>query len=205
MSDDLPVSRVFRLFAALFEYPETDPIDAVTECVELLPVISVEAANKMDGFGDFILQASLGRLQEAYTNAFDLQPVSYPYMGYQLFGESYKRGSFMVGLKEKYREHGFPDTRELPDHLAILLRFLAVLEEKGERKENYTLVDECLVPSLEKMAPAFDDKGNPYGDVIDSLLATVKGVERDNGTRTVTAGDSTTGLQSMASAAYEEE
>ncbi len=200
----LPTPRIYRLFADILEYPKKDSIDAVRECADLLSAIDAEAASKMEEFSAFTMQTSLGYLQEAYTSAFDLQPVSFPYTGYQLFGESYKRGSFMVSLKEKYREHGFPETKELPDHLTVLLRFLAVLEEKDERELNRTLVVECMVPSLEKMEPAFEDKGNPYGEVIRSLLATVREMARVIDTRIADSAGSTVDLQATAPAMYEE-
>nr|NIV30865.1 nitrate reductase molybdenum cofactor assembly chaperone [Anaerolineae bacterium] len=89
------------------------------------------------------------RLQEIYTGTFDLDARCHPYIGYQLLGESYKRSQFMLGLKECYREHGVqPPSNELPDHLAVMLRFLAAVPNREISRE---MVVEALMPALEGM------------------------------------------------------
>ena len=109
-----------------------------------------------------------GRLEEVYSGTFDLQVVCYPYVGYQLFGESYKRGAFMVALKGRYRDLGLTETADLPDHLSPVLRYLAALDDDAECEE---FVRVCLIPSLDKMTKGFRDQENPYREVINALLA----------------------------------
>jgi nitrate reductase delta subunit len=102
-----------------------------------------------------------------------MQAVCYPYVGYHLFGESYKRGAFLARLNEGYRAHGFSAKKEQPDHVPVILRFLA-LGEKGDFSE--ALLREGLIPALDKMADTFGDNGgNPYGEVIRALLLLLQG------------------------------
>ena len=42
----------------------------------------------------------MGKLQEVYSGFFDLNSICHPYIGYQLFGENYKRSIFLVELKK---------------------------------------------------------------------------------------------------------
>lgn len=83
------------LFAGILEYPKPDLPDRVRECVALLSSVNPEAVTRLQGFRAFVEQTSLVRLEEIYATTFDLQVVCYPYVGYQLFGESYKRGVFI--------------------------------------------------------------------------------------------------------------
>ena len=117
-------------------------------------------------------RAQAGQLEELYTGTFDLQVVCYPYVGYHLFGESYKRGMFMAQLNQGYRERGFSAGNELPDHVAVVLRFLALTTD-GDFSQ--ALLREGLIPTVDKMAQAFGDQSdNPYAEVIRALLLVLR-------------------------------
>jgi nitrate reductase assembly molybdenum cofactor insertion protein NarJ len=116
---------------------------------------SEEAAALLGRFRAYAEATPLGELQEAYTLAFDLdslsqsEPTCYPYVGHHLFEENHKRSALIVGLLERYREHGFEsDTGELPDHLVIVLRFLATCEDEELVAET---LDEAVLPALARM------------------------------------------------------
>jgi nitrate reductase delta subunit len=176
---DQVIHRLYRLFADILEYPTPDLVRQAKACADLLPAVNPEAAALLDRFCAFVEQTPPSRLEELYTSTFDLQVVCYPYVGYQLFGESYKRGAFLARLNEGYRAHGFSAGNELPDHLAVILRFLA-LGEDGEF--GRTLVNEGVIPALDKMAQAFGDNGdNPYSGVIQALLLVLREGHRKEG------------------------
>lgn len=110
-----------------------------------------------------------------------MQPVCYPYVGFQLFGESYKRGAFMARLNEGYRSYGYQVGRELPDHISVILRFLALGDEVRLGEFGQVLLCEGLVPAVSKMAGAFTKSSavcsadlsvapNPYAAVVAALL-----------------------------------
>lgn len=166
MSDAL-----YALFADLLEYPTPDLADRVRACIEGLSAEQPEAAEKLADFQRYLPGRSPAQMEELYTGTFDLQPVCYPYVGYQLFGESYKRGAFMAGLVAGYRVCGFTSGRELPDHVAVILRFLALGATARNGEFGRTLLLEGLLPALEKMVGAMEGRaGNPYGAVLSALL-----------------------------------
>ncbi|MBI2856111.1 MAG: molecular chaperone TorD family protein, partial [Chloroflexi bacterium] len=108
-----------------------------------------EAAPLLHAFHTFAQETPMGRLEEVYTGFFDLNPVCHPYVGYQLFGESYKRSSFLLQLKDMYRAEGFQFSEsELPDRLSVMLRFLAHSRD-GESVEE--IMVEGLQPALARM------------------------------------------------------
>ena len=154
--------RTFQLLADALEYPRPGLADVVRECAALLTADSLAAAACMHEFGAFVEETPQGRLEEVYTGTFDLNAACYPYVGYHLFGESYQRSVFMLGLNERYRAHGFPEgglrspegrlrpiiAGELPDHLAVLLRFLAACDDAALSEE---IVQEAMLPALDHM------------------------------------------------------
>ena len=172
-------SHLYRLFADLLEYPTPALARQAQECGELLrstlcpvPGASPQAAALLERFRCFAEQTQTTRLEELYTGTFDLQAVCYPYVGYHLFGESYRRGMFMAQLNEGYRERGFSAGNDLPDHVAVVLRFLALSTDDDF---SQVLLREGLTPTVDKMAQAFGDQGdNPYGGVIRALLLALK-------------------------------
>jgi nitrate reductase delta subunit len=162
------MGSVYRLFAGLLEYPTGTLGGQARQCCDLLSAMGSPAVAALERCCGWVEQAPLAQLEELYTRTFDLQAVCSPYVGYQLFGNSYKRGLFMARLNQGYRERGFSAGSELPDHVAIILRFLALGTEDDF---SQALLREGLVPALSKMAQTFGDASdNPYSHVIGALL-----------------------------------
>lgn len=166
---------VYEQLAELLAYP-VDPIGprARRLAVRLAPS-SPEAAAALEEFSRAVEPLSTGRLEEIFTATFDLNPSCYPYAGYQLFGDGYKRGEFLVKLKEKYREHGICEGGELADHLSICLRYLAKLAPGSE--EEREIVAECMVPVVKKMVDNVEGSGNPPNPYRHLLLALLRLLE----------------------------
>ncbi len=140
--------RLFGLFAELLEYPGAGLARAARECEARVAPLDGEAVALLHRFRAFVEATPAGRLEEVYTRTFDLDAACHPYVGYHLFGESYARSAFLLGLKERYAAHGFSADTELPDHLTVLLRFLAASDDAGLAAE---LVHEALLPALDRM------------------------------------------------------
>ena len=178
---DQTIHHIYRLFADVLEYPtHTDLAGQAKACADLLLEVSPGASALLAVFHTFVEQAPPDRMEELYTSTFDLQVVCYPYVGYQLFGESYKRGAFLARLNEGYRARDFAIGTELPDHLPVILRFLAL---GGTGEFGQTLVGEGVIPAVDKMAQTFGETctepgqsngDNPYSRVIRALLLVLR-------------------------------
>jgi len=141
--------RIVALFADILDYPAQGLPGKAAACAELLAGPAPAAAELLREFRAFAAGTSLGGLEEAYSAFFDLNPVCHPYVGYQLFGENYKRSSFLLGLKERYRAQTFAATPgEIVDRLSIVLRFVA---HSADGADSDDLVREGLLPALERM------------------------------------------------------
>jgi len=166
MAETQTRERIYELLAGLVEYPTPDLPDQVAACVAALRRTHPRAARPLARFEQFAAGAALSALEELYTSTFDLTPVCYPYVGYQLFGDTYKRGAFLAQLNARYREHAFTAAAgELPDHLGVILRYLA-------RTGDMELVTEGLIPTLKRMIDQL--KGNPYRDVMRAILTALQ-------------------------------
>lgn len=172
--------RTLTLLADLLDYPHADAVGTVRECERLTARIAPQAAPEMSAFREFIEQTSLASLQEIYSGFFDLNPLCHPYVGYHLFGETYKRSVFLLRLKELYRSQRFAvASADLPDRLSVVLRFVA---RSGESACAGGLIEEGLLPAIERMsvrntachppaaAPACGPEleGHSHGDVLEA-------------------------------------
>jgi len=160
-------NRALRLLADLLSYPTPQLAARAQACTEALAEIEEDAAEHIRVFAAWAAQTPRGRQEEFFTRTFDLQAICFPYVSYHLFGESYKRGGFLARLNEEYRRRGFATASELPDHLAVLLRFLAEAEEDEVTRD---LTDFCLAPALQRMDQAFGGQSNPYRHLIQALI-----------------------------------
>jgi nitrate reductase delta subunit len=133
---------------------------------ESLTVSSGELNSMLGEFRTQAAKIGIAYLQELYSETFDFRAETSLYIGHHLFGEEIRRNLFMAQLRGKYREAGIPDTVELPDHLAEVLRFLAVLAAADERAD---LIHYCLLPALQHLLHAFKHE-NPYIYLLQAIL-----------------------------------
>ena len=154
-------ARVLGLFADILDYPAPGLAHKVAECAALIGGAQPEAAALLESLRRFAEETPLGKLQEVYSGFFDLNSICHPYIGYQLFGENYKRSIFMIGLKKAYRAEGFEASdSEMPDRLSIVLRFVA--QSKGG-EEIDELLNRGLLPSLARMTTKPETDGHQHG------------------------------------------
>ena len=160
------MSELYTQLADALEYPGSDYRERCLALRGLLEEEKPEAAQAIEEFLGLTASLSSTGLEEAYAATFDLNTVCCLYIGYQLFGESYKRGAFMAQLNANYRDVGFEPGNELPDHLPVVLRYLAVVDDPERRS---WLLEDGVLPALGKMSKAFDGTHNPYGSLVRSV------------------------------------
>ncbi|MGE3853430.1 MAG: nitrate reductase molybdenum cofactor assembly chaperone [Planctomycetota bacterium] len=104
--------------------------------------------------------------EELYSATFDFDPAVSLELGWHLFGESYKRGAFLVRMRKALREHGIDEGRHLPDFLPTLLRLLDELEQE----DGEALILEVIIPALEVVLNGFESRADhPYFHALRAL------------------------------------
>jgi nitrate reductase delta subunit len=160
--------NAYELFAEILDYPGPHFAACIQDCAALIELESPETAGMLRSFQTYQTAVSLGELQEAYTSIFDMQPECTLNLGYQLLGDDWRRSILLFKLKEIYEANNFDSGCELPDHLCVLLRFLAILKDSSEAAE---LVDDCLLPTLSRMAASIQLGESPYRWALQALLS----------------------------------
>ena len=114
---------IFSVYAQALQYPYSGQVEALQAQVK-------DSTSKpgMKAFTSFLQEIgalSLSEQEELFTHTLDLSPLTAPYVGYQIWGESYKRGEFMAQLSQEMSLYEINLEGELPDHLLPVLRYLA--------------------------------------------------------------------------------
>ena len=149
MYTETEMRQLHQCFARMLEYPAGGTLQAAVKAQGLLMDENPEAAALLKEFHEYAESLPPGRLEEVYTGTFDLDAACHPYVGYHLFGETYKRSAFLVELKQRFNAEGFVFSQsELPDHLAVILHFLTVTKDQTLAEE---IARDALLPVLDRM------------------------------------------------------
>ena len=118
-------------------------------------------------FAEFADASSLAELQEEYVATFDFNPATAPYLGHHLFGDNQKKGGYMIMLKQEFERCGYtPVGTELPDHLSVVLGFLAHLARQEEQGTRQPFIAECVLPGVERLNTAFAARQDSHWKVL---------------------------------------
>jgi nitrate reductase assembly molybdenum cofactor insertion protein NarJ len=124
-----------------------------------------EQSERVKDFIENFTSLTLNQRQEYYIKTFDIQAVCFLDVGYVLFGEDYKRGDFLVKMKEEQRNAGNDCGVELADHLPNLLTLIPKVKSKEFGEE---LIATICIPALDEMIEKFNME-NAYLELLKML------------------------------------
>jgi nitrate reductase assembly molybdenum cofactor insertion protein NarJ len=147
--------------AALVGYPAGEEYAAdLSACAGAL----AEAATPLARFRDAVRGRGLPALQELYADAFDFDPACTLDLGWHLIGERPDRGVWLAALREDLARAGIPETGELPDHLAHLLRLVA-----RDETADGTELAAFILPAVETIRDRLAARENPFVYLIEAV------------------------------------
>jgi nitrate reductase delta subunit len=155
---------LFDSLAALLEYPREKHAARVRELTERVAADLPEARADLEKLARFAGASTLGEAEELYVRTFDANAERALEVGWQVFGEQYERGAFLVDLRGRMRDLGVAETTELPDHLTQVLRLLGRMNPGDARM----LADRAVLRSLERVRGHLGED-DPYRGVIDAV------------------------------------
>jgi nitrate reductase assembly molybdenum cofactor insertion protein NarJ len=156
-----PTADLHDALAGLLEYPCDGH---AARCRALVDRVVAACPAAEDDLGPIVRLAEagdLGACEETFVRTFDVNTERALEIGWQVFGEQYARGAFLVRMREWMREHDVAETTELPDHLTQVLRLLGRLPEEQAR----LLIGAVVAPSLARVRKDLDPD-SPYGGVL---------------------------------------
>lgn len=161
--------HMLEYLAEMLLYPAPNRLQALIG--ELGEIPAGQVRKNLEAFLAAVDKLSLGEWEELHTRTLDLNPPAAPYLGYQMWGDSYQRGAFMAKMNRALWQMRMDPGGELPDHLIPVLRYLAAAPAP--------LVDllEILEPSLGRMRDNLRkaDPLNPYNLLFEAISAACAG------------------------------
>lgn len=161
---------ILERFGEILSYPGEDYLQQVAACRDAALGIDPEAVRCLSDFNARVCGLTVEEVQELYVQTFDLNPVCALEVGWQLYGDNYDRGNFLVKMRQELERHGVPENRELPDHISNVLPLLACMDPS----DAMLFAAASAVPALNKMLAAFEGKNSPYEDVLKALRRILK-------------------------------
>lgn len=164
-------AALLERLATLLDYPGEGVAERLEGCASALEGRLPEAAAPLAPWRTFLDGHSLAEAQELFTHTFDLNPSCSLDVGYYLFGEDYQRGLMLAHLREHQERAGLGPQEELPDHLPVVLRWLARIHGTDTYRE---MIADCALPALGKMDEALAEGQNPYRGVLRAVALTLE-------------------------------
>lgn len=161
--------RTLKALSLILSYPTKELQEAMPEIgAVLMSDTRFTTATRRDlrPLAESLWQDDIYELEERYVMLFDRSRTLSLNLFEHVHGESRDRGGAMVSLVETYRDGGFdPATSELPDHLPVLLEFLA-MRPPAEARD--TLADAAHI--FQALQARLARRESAYGAVFAALL-----------------------------------
>ncbi len=171
------MDRTLKAFSLLLSYPTRELQHAMPEISAVLASdtrLTAAARRALRPLVEELSGRDIYDLEEQFVLLFDRSRTLSLNLFEHVHGESRDRGGAMVSLVETYREGGFdPVTSELPDHLPVLLEFLATRPQAVARD---ILADAAHI--FQAIAERLDRRESTYGAVFMGLIQ-LAGVKAD--------------------------
>jgi nitrate reductase delta subunit len=146
----------YAFFAEALRYPAPGRVPGLRLLLREMAPSNIQRT--CSAFLSKIEAMSLSDWEELYTRTLDLNPTTIPYIGFQTWGESYRRGEFLAQMNRALQSYAIDLDGELPDHLVPVLRYL---EAAGDPLPQLL---EVLGPAVQRMFDVLNkqEPQNPY-------------------------------------------
>lgn len=156
--------EIYALLSEALRYPDPGSLERLRSGLEQAD--ESPARTELETFLASVERLGLDGWEELYTRTLDLNPAVAPYIGFQVWGESYQRGGFLSALNRAMYESKVDLEGELPDHLTSVLRYLA------RTGEPLPALSEQLAPAVRRMVSVLSaaEPQNPYVRLLRAVL-----------------------------------
>ena len=180
------MDRTLKSLSLILSYPTQELMAAMQEIGDILDSdrrLSGATRRSLRQLVQELRARDIYELEERYVGLFDRSRTLSLNLFEHVHGESRDRGGAMVSLLETYRAGGFDlATTELPDHLPVVLEFLA-MRPRPEARE--VLADAAHI--LEALSVRHSRRKSPFRGVFAALLE-LSGTKADRSAVTALLG-----------------
>lgn len=164
---------VLKAFAALLSYPDEALRSALPEIGEIIDDerrLGRRERSSLHALVTMLARDDLLDAQERYVALFDRGRSTSLNLYEHVHGDSRDRGQAMIDLMQIYERAGLElSTRELPDHLPVLLEFLSTRPWEEVRE----MLGDCA-HLVRHIGNALLERHSPYAAVFAALLSLVR-------------------------------
>jgi nitrate reductase delta subunit len=154
--------QMYLHLANLFRYPDQEYRHNLKAVGEAMAGEKYEENFKI--FLSFAADCEFSELEELFTRTFDMNPPTCLEVGWHLYGEDYKRGEFLVKMRQALAQYNLAESVELPDHMSHCLKLLAYMEPE----DAPVLAEGYLLPALKKILEGLKPE-NPFRGLLEGL------------------------------------
>ncbi len=162
------MDRTLKALSLVLSYPTPDLQAAMPEIAAVLAAdtrLTAAGRRALRPLMDALANDDIYDLQERFVLLFDRSRSLSLNLFEHVHGESRERGGAMVSLLETYQDAGFePATSELPDHVPVLLEFLAL---RPFQEAQAILADAAHI--FAALATRLERRDSPYAAVFGAL------------------------------------
>ena len=159
-------ARALQACALCLEYPDEAWRAQLPLLRQAAESLGGQSGAALIRFVDHAERSPGDELERGYVETFDLRRRCCLYLTYYAFGDTRKRGMALLEFTHIYRTAGFTlQSRELPDHLAVVCEFAARDPGRGLQ----LLQDNRA--GVELLFLALTDAGSPYAAVLEAVRA----------------------------------
>jgi nitrate reductase delta subunit len=153
----------------LLAYPDREQDSRLALIETAIGDLGLDLRRQLVAAVDHLRSLSLIEASAQYAEVFDWKRRRTLFLTYYTAGDPRNRGMALLAFSDMYRAAGvIPPTRELPDHLAVLLEFAATVDEDAgydQLRKHRTPID-MLHDGLLRASPI-------YAGVIAAVSATL--------------------------------
>ena len=160
---------VWQAASLLLAYPDAEQEQRLALIETAIGALDPELRLPLAAAVDHLRSLPLIEASVQYAEVFDWKRRRTLFLTYYTAGDTRNRGMALLAFSDMYRAAGvIPPTRELPDHLAVLLEFAATVDEAAgyeQHRKHRTPID-MLHDGLLRASPI-------YAGVIAAVSATL--------------------------------
>jgi nitrate reductase delta subunit len=154
---------IFKVLSILLQFPDEELLGHVPQLQDVAQSFcNTNARSVCNDFLAYLESTSVLRLQQTYTETFDLSPQTCLNLSYHKCGNSQERGHALVKLNQLYNSVGLEISGGyLPDYLPLMLEFIYQYPLDGENQLLKPYSNE-----IEVLATRLEAQKSPYAPLL---------------------------------------
>lgn len=158
---------IFKVLSVLLQFPDQELLGHISQLQDVAQAFyNTRARSVCNDFLAYLESTPVLRLQQTYTETFDLSPQTCLNLSYHKCGNSQERGLALVKLNQLYNSTGLEISGgHLPDYLPLMLEFAYQYPLDGKNQILKPYSDEIGI-----LAARLEAQESPYAPLLELIF-----------------------------------